>query len=105
MRRQFDSGQRYLGILVLAIIVVSALSIFFAMLTSLRERRYELALLRAMGAGRTRLFALIVYEALVVAVVGYVLGIVLSHGLLAILASNVSGEFRYELSPLALPAG
>ena len=98
VRRQFDSGQRYLGILVLAIVVVSALSIFFALLTALRERRYELALLRVMGAGRSKLFLLIVAEALMVAVAGYLLGILLSHVLLIILASNVSGEFRYELS-------
>ena len=105
VRRQFDTGQRLLGILVLAIIVVSALSIFIALLTSLRERRYELALLRVLGAGRVRLFSLIVAEGLLVAVLGYLLGIVLSHSLLAVLSANISGEFRYEVDPLRfLPA-
>jgi len=99
VRRQFDSGQRILGVLVLAITIVSALSIFIALFSSLRERRYELALMRAMGAGRAELFLLIITEGLLVAVIGYVLGILLSHGILALLASNVQDDFRYTLSP------
>lgn len=99
VRRQFDSGQRILGILVLAITIVSALSIFIALFSSLRERRYELALMRSMGAARTRLFGLIILEGLLVAVIGYVLGIVLSHGILAIIGGSVQDDFRYTISP------
>ena len=98
VRRQFDSGQRILGILVLAITIVSALSIFIALFTSLRERRYELALMRTMGAGRGKLFLLIIMEGLMVAVIGYVLGLLLSHGIMALLAANVQDDFRYTVS-------
>ncbi|MEL7163719.1 MAG: ABC transporter permease, partial [Bacteroidota bacterium] len=100
VRRQFDSGQRILGILVLAITVVSALSIFIALFSSLRERRYELALLRVMGAGRPKLFVLIILEGLLVAVIGYLLGLLLSHGILALMAANIQDDFRYSLDPL-----
>jgi len=99
VRRQFDSGQRIFGILVLAITIVSALSIFIALFSSLRERRYELALMRTMGAGRAKLFLLIITEGLLVAVIGYLLGILLSHGILSVLAANVQDDFRYTLSP------
>jgi putative ABC transport system permease protein len=95
---QFDSGQRILGVLVMAITIVSALSIFIALFTSLRERRYELALMRTMGAGRGKLFLLIIMEGLIVAVIGYLLGILLSHGIMAILAGNVQDDFRYTVS-------
>ncbi|MEM6773051.1 MAG: FtsX-like permease family protein, partial [Bacteroidota bacterium] len=97
VRRQFDSGQRILGILVLAITLVSSLSIFISLYASLRERRYELALLRVLGAGRGRLFTLIILEGLLVAVIGYLLGIGLSHGILAFIAENVADDFRYSL--------
>lgn len=104
VRERFDTGQRILGILVVAITIVSALSIFIALFSSLRERRYELALLRGMGAGRGWLFGLIILEGLLVAVIGYVLGILLSHGILAILAAGVQDDFRYSLDPwLFLP--
>lgn len=99
VRRQFDSGQRMLGVLVLAITIVSALSIFIALFSALRERRYELALMRTMGAGRTKLFLLIILEGLMVAVIGYVLGILLSHSILSVLAANISDDFRYSLAP------
>jgi putative ABC transport system permease protein len=99
VRRQFDSGQRILGILVLAITIVSALSIFIALFSSLRERRYELALMRTMGAGQGKLFLLIILEGLMVAVIGYVLGLLLSHGILSLMASNITDDFRYSLSP------
>jgi putative ABC transport system permease protein len=99
VRRQFDSGQRILGILVLAITIVSALSIFIALFSALRERRYELALMRTMGAGRSKLFLLIILEGLMVAVIGYVLGLLLSHGILSLMASNITDDFRYSLSP------
>ncbi len=102
VRRQFDSGQRILGMLVLAITVVSALSIFIALFSSLRERRYELALLRTMGAGRGKLFLLIILEGIIVATIGYVLGLLLSHGILSVMAANISDDFRYSLSPWRL---
>ena len=98
VRRQFDSGQRILGVLVLAITIVSALSIFIALFTSLRERRYELALMRTMGAGRGKLFVLIILEGLMVAVIGYILGLLLSHGIMAILSANVQDDFRFTVS-------
>jgi putative ABC transport system permease protein len=97
VRRQFDSGQRILGILVLAITIVSSLSIFIALFSSLRERRYELALLRVLGSGRSRLFSLIILEGLLVAVIGYVLGILLSHFILTFIAGNVTDDFRVSL--------
>ena len=99
VRRQFDSGQRILGILVLAITIVSALSIFIALFVSLRERRYELALMRTMGAGRGKLFLLIIMEGLMVAIIGYALGLLLSHGILSVMASNITDDFRYSLAP------
>lgn len=104
VRRQFDSGQRILSVLVLAITIVSSLSIFIALYSSLRERRYELALLRTFGSGRGRLFALILLEGLLIAVIGYLLGILLSHLILAFIAGNVSDDFRYSLDAWRLQA-
>lgn len=97
VRRQFDNGQRILRILVVAIIIVSALSIFISLFTSLRDRRYELAMLRVMGSGRTGLFGLIVLEGLFVAAIGALAGLLLSHGILSVMASSIRDDFRYQL--------
>ncbi|MTB51008.1 ABC transporter permease [Lewinella sp. W8] len=97
VRRQFDNGQRILRILVIAIIIVSALSIFISLFSSLRDRRYELAMLRVMGSGRGGLFGLIVLEGLFVAAIGALAGLLLSHGILAVMANNIRDDFRYQL--------
>jgi putative ABC transport system permease protein len=61
------------------IIVVSALSIFIALYNSLKERRYDMAIMRSMGAGRTRLFTLIIMEGTALTFIGSALGLLLGH--------------------------
>jgi putative ABC transport system permease protein len=61
------------------IIIVSALSIFIALYNSLKERRYDMAIMRSMGAGRTRLFAAVVMEGMVLTFTGSVIGVLLGH--------------------------
>jgi putative ABC transport system permease protein len=61
------------------IIVVSALSIFIALYNSLKERRYDMAIMRSMGAGRPRLFTLIVMEGTALTFAGCILGLLLGH--------------------------
>lgn len=60
------------------------LSIFVALLQAANAREGELALLRVMGATRAQLFGTIVLEALLIAVVGCALGLLLGHGALAL---------------------
>jgi putative ABC transport system permease protein len=91
-------GESALRALALLIVVVSGLSIFIALFNSLKERRYELALLRVMGAGREKLFLLIVLEGLLLSFMGFVVGIVLSHGGMNILGKYMSDAYRYTFS-------
>jgi putative ABC transport system permease protein len=91
-------GEQALKALALLIIVVSGLSIFIALFNSLRERRYELALMRVMGAGRTKLFFLIVLEGLLLSLMGFCVGIALSHLAMGILGQYMSEAYRYSFS-------
>ncbi|MDZ7878103.1 MAG: ABC transporter permease [Saprospiraceae bacterium] len=91
-------GESALKALAGVIVVVSGLSIFIALFNSLRERRYELALLRVMGSGRERLFLLIVLEGLLLSFVGFIIGIVLSHGAMQVLGKYMSDAYRYTFS-------
>jgi putative ABC transport system permease protein len=91
-------GESALKALATVIVVVSGLSIFIALFNSLRERRYELALLRVMGSGRERLFLLIVLEGLLLSFMGFVIGIVLSHGAMQVLGKYMSDAYRYTFS-------
>jgi putative ABC transport system permease protein len=91
-------GEKALRALALLIVVVSGLSIFIALFNSLKERKYELALMRVMGAGRGKLFSLIVLEGLLLSFIGFIVGIVLSHLAMQALAGRMSDAYRYSFT-------
>lgn len=64
------------------IILVSALSIFIALYNSLKERRYDMAIMRSMGASRGKLFTSMLMEGTALTIAGSVIGIVLGHVLI-----------------------
>jgi putative ABC transport system permease protein len=71
------------------LIFISALSIFIALYNSLKERRYDLAIMRSMGASRLKLVFTILLEGIVLTVLGSLLGLALGHGVLALMTSLV----------------
>lgn len=95
---QMDQGERVLKILAIVIIIVSALSIFISLYSSLKERRYELALMRVMGASPAKLFTLIIIEGLLLAILGYGIGLLLSHGSMELIANFMKDSYRYSFS-------
>ncbi len=64
------------------LIVISGLSIFIALYNSLRERQYDLAIMRTMGASRTKLFTTVLLEGATLTMLGTILGMLLGHGAL-----------------------
>jgi putative ABC transport system permease protein len=58
---------------------MAGFSVFFGLYSRLKERKYELALLRSVGYKRTHLFGLLISEGILLALIGYVLGWALSR--------------------------
>ncbi|MDR1200549.1 MAG: ABC transporter permease [Tannerellaceae bacterium] len=79
------------------IILISALSIFISLLSSLKERKYELALIRVMGGSRLRLFSALILEGISFAVLGYMTGFVISRLAMFFLSSYTDTNFNYTL--------
>lgn len=103
MNRLFSmmgTGEQLLQALALIIVIVSGISIFISLFNSLKDRRYELALMRTMGASRTKIFMLIIVEGLLLAISGYLLGILLSHGFMELFSSYLEEAYRYQFSGL-----
>lgn len=71
------------GLLAIAstIIIVSALSIFIALYNSLKERRYDMAIMRSMGASRRLLFGSVLLEGSILTLLGSIVGIILGHAI------------------------
>lgn len=68
------SGAKTVNGIALAILLVSALSIFISLLKTIRERKQELALLRTYGLRTVQLLGLALMEGLFLAVLGFVSG-------------------------------
>jgi putative ABC transport system permease protein len=72
--------------------VLSALFLFFSLLSALREMRRDLALFRALGATRKTVMGLVVAEALIISLVGGILGLTLGHWLIGMGAHFIKVE-------------
>ena len=92
------TGSDALRSLAILIAIVSAISIFIFLFKSLKDRKYELALMRVMGGGKRKLFLLIIIEGLILAIIGYVIGILVSHISVEIMANYLKSDFRYSFT-------
>ena len=74
------------------LLALSGLGFFVALFSAVSERRRELALLRALGAGPGRLFALVTLEGLLLGAVGGVLGVAVGRAAAALAVHAAAGE-------------
>lgn len=69
----------------LVLVFSAGLSVFIALYNALNERRYDLAVMRTLGARPLKLMLLLLFEGLLLALIGGVLGIILGHVLTEVL--------------------
>ncbi|MBP7339673.1 FtsX-like permease family protein [Niveispirillum sp.] len=86
LRALMGLGLDAMRLLGLVLVLAAGLSTFVALANALQERQYDLAVMRALGAGRGRIMGQILTEAMLVALGGAVLGIALAHGGVAALS-------------------
>ena len=89
-------GTDALEVLAYVIIFISGLSVFISLFNSLKDRKYELALMRVMGGSRLKLFFLIVLEGLIIAFLGYVIGWFLSHFGMQLFSGMAEDSYQYS---------
>ncbi|MBI3533185.1 MAG: ABC transporter permease [Burkholderiales bacterium] len=80
------------------LLLTAALSVFIALWNAVRERRADLALLRMLGASPARLAGLLLCEALWLAVLASVLGLVVGHLLTGLLGFLLQAEQSLPLT-------
>lgn len=89
-------GTDALQVLAYVIIFISGLSVFISLFNSLKDRKYELALMRVMGGSRMKLFFLIILEGLIIAFLGYLIGWFLSHFGMQLFSSMAEDSYQYS---------
>jgi putative ABC transport system permease protein len=92
-------GIRLLEGLAVVLVVIAGLGIFIALYNSLKERKYDLAILRSLGASSTQLLILIFLEGLMLTFLGAVLGIVLGHSFLWLLVGQAEQNVVAAIQP------
>ncbi|PMN70393.1 ABC transporter permease [Enterovibrio norvegicus] len=80
------------------VVIAGLMGMLSSLLTSLNERRREMAILRAMGARPSHIFVLLVSEALLLTALGIVLGVVTLYGVLAVASPFVLSHYGLQLS-------
>lgn len=71
----------------LLIMFIAAISVFINLYNSLKERSYDLAIMRTLGASKGKLFSLIILEGLILTIIGTLIGIALGHGVLHLIGN------------------
>ncbi len=102
-----NAGEIIVTLVAYVSIFLSVIVLFTTMLSASIERRKDISILRALGANRKTVFKIILLETLIIAVIGAVLGFLVSHLAIGILGEftsinyglNISG-FNVQLSEL-----
>ncbi len=99
-------GLDSLEILAYAIMIIAALSVFISLYNALRSRKYDLAIMRTMGASKSKLFTLIIAEGSVITMIGGLFGLIVGHLILAYITTQTSqsADFiqAFEVYPFEL---
>lgn len=81
-----------LTILAYIIMTIAGLSVFISLYNALKERKYDLAIMRSLGASQRKLFSLILLEGILITFIGGIIGLVLGHiGLYYIAQQTATG--------------
>lgn len=94
-----------LQVLAAVIMLISGISVFVSLYNSLKERKYEMALMLSMGASRTRLFLMLLLEGIILSLLGFVAGILLSRIGIYLISNQLSKKFHFDVNQFALQTG
>ena len=100
-----DVGGIIVTVVAAIAVVLSIIMLFTTMLSSSLEKIKDLSILRALGANRKTVFAIILLEALIIAIIGAVIGFVIAHLSIGILGMYTASNFGLDVSAWYIAKG
>ncbi|HUT09158.1 MAG TPA: FtsX-like permease family protein [Thermoguttaceae bacterium] len=104
--------QELLLLFAVLIVIVAGIGIMVSIYNSMSDRRHEIAVMRALGAGRVTVMVVILLESILLSLGGGAIGILLGHGLIGVLSPTIFaqtgvavGPFDFRLVELVLIPG
>ncbi|MBT6030403.1 MAG: FtsX-like permease family protein [Crocinitomicaceae bacterium] len=101
MLKLVDSGIQTANLMGYFVLIISAISVFIALFSSLKDRGYEIALIRVQGASRLKVFAMILGEGLMLSLLGYIFAILISHVGMWVVSGILESNYHYDFNPWA----
>ena len=83
-------GLDSLAVLAYIIMFIAGLSVFISLYNAMKKRKYDLAIMRSMGASKTKLFSLVLVEGVVITLIGGIVGLLLGHAALYAISQQTS---------------
>jgi putative ABC transport system permease protein len=85
-------------VLTVLIVIVAGIGILVSIYNSMSERSHDIAVMRALGASRVAVMAIILVESILLAVGGGLIGILLGHGMIGLVSPYVVERTGVALS-------
>lgn len=79
-----------LAILAYVIMLIAGLSVFINLYNALKQRKYDLAIMRTLGASKGKLFNIVLLEGLIITIVGGLVGLLFAHLALYYISNQTS---------------
>ena len=98
----FGFGIDTISYLAYLIIIVSGFSLFINLFNAMNERKYEMALIRTIGATRFQLSSMIILESLILTLIGFGLGLLFSRFGVMFVSSLMEESINYNLSSIKI---
>ncbi|HXA46273.1 MAG TPA: FtsX-like permease family protein, partial [Burkholderiaceae bacterium] len=96
--RMLGVGVEVLRGIALIVLLSAGLSMFVALYNAMEERKTDLAILRTLGAAPAKLFSLLLFEGLLLALGGALLGWILGHVAVEVLGRALSDDQNMSMS-------
>lgn len=100
LNENFGIGMSVVKAVAILIMIISFLSVFISLFNALRERQYELAILRTLGGRRIQLFVLILLEGFFMVALGLIIGLALSRVGITMLSDMAKDSFHDEFNAM-----
>jgi len=97
--RMVGAGTEVLRGFGLVLLLAAGASVFVGLVHAVREREPDLAMLRMLGAPPWRVAALVLAEAVLLALAGSALGLLLGQGLTAVLGWHLARQHSLDVTP------
>ncbi len=85
-------------VMAVLIVIVAGISILVSIYNSMSERSHDIAVMRALGASRGAVMAIVLVESILLALGGGLIGILLGHGLIGLVSPYVVDRTGITLS-------